>query len=115
MAKSLRSKTKRTFRRIKREDSAYSVAHAARLDRLSSKLAIIKEQAPPVEEEGRDESEDLLDKPENANKMELDTINEPFDIKIKTSGARATRRGLRKMHKAQEKNRSKNARFRHRR
>jgi hypothetical protein len=47
MAKSLRSKTKRTFRRIKREDSAFSVAHAARLERLSSKLAKVKEQ--PVE------------------------------------------------------------------
>ena len=57
MAKSLRSKTKRTFRRIKREDSAFSVAHAARLERLNSKLSIIKAlPKPQVEEEGQEES-----------------------------------------------------------
>lgn len=38
MGKSLRSKTKRTFRAKKREDSVYAVVHAARLNRLNSKL-----------------------------------------------------------------------------
>lgn len=38
MAKSLRSKTKRTFRRAKRTSGTYAVADAARLQRLSSKL-----------------------------------------------------------------------------
>ncbi|KAB5593639.1 hypothetical protein CTheo_2932 [Ceratobasidium theobromae] len=39
MAKSMRSKSKRAFRRIKRESGVYAAAHAARLERLSSKLA----------------------------------------------------------------------------
>ncbi|GJJ07357.1 hypothetical protein Clacol_001558 [Clathrus columnatus] len=38
MAKSLRSKTKRSFRRVKRESGTYAVADATRLERLSSKL-----------------------------------------------------------------------------
>jgi len=38
MAKSLRSKTKRTFRRVKRESGVFATADAARLQRLSSKL-----------------------------------------------------------------------------
>jgi hypothetical protein len=50
MAKSTRSKTKRSFRRAKREEfekSTYAVTHAARLERLSRKLAVIA-QAPGV-------------------------------------------------------------------
>jgi hypothetical protein len=50
MAKSTRSKTKRSFRRAKREEfekSTYAVTHAARLERLSRKLAVIA-QAPVV-------------------------------------------------------------------
>jgi hypothetical protein len=39
MAKSTRSKTKRSFRRVKREDTIYAVTHAQRLERLSKKLA----------------------------------------------------------------------------
>lgn len=38
MAKSLRSKTKRTFRRVKRESGVFAAADAARLHRLSAKL-----------------------------------------------------------------------------
>ncbi|CAE6428954.1 unnamed protein product [Rhizoctonia solani] len=39
MAKSMRSKSKRAFRRTKREEGVYAAVHAARLERLSSKLA----------------------------------------------------------------------------
>ncbi|KZO92214.1 hypothetical protein CALVIDRAFT_541243 [Calocera viscosa TUFC12733] len=39
MAKGLRSKVKRSFRRAKREDSVYAATHAARVNRLHSKLA----------------------------------------------------------------------------
>jgi len=39
MGKSIRSKSKRTFRRTKREEGTFAVADAARLQRLSSKLA----------------------------------------------------------------------------
>lgn len=58
MAKSLRSKTKRSFRRIKREESVFAVAHAARLERLSSKLADIKSQPPPQREEEEREGDE---------------------------------------------------------
>lgn len=39
MAKSMRSKTKRAFRRTKREAGVFAAADAARLERLSKKLA----------------------------------------------------------------------------
>jgi hypothetical protein len=39
MAKSMRSKSKRAFRRTKRETGVYAAADAARLERLSSRLA----------------------------------------------------------------------------
>ncbi|EJT97680.1 hypothetical protein DACRYDRAFT_59044 [Dacryopinax primogenitus] len=39
MAKGLRSKVKRSFRRAKREDSVYAATHAARVERLHRKLA----------------------------------------------------------------------------
>ncbi|KAI5826772.1 hypothetical protein K523DRAFT_248280 [Schizophyllum commune Tattone D] len=38
MAKSLRSKVKRSFRNKKREDSVYAATEAARLERLNAKL-----------------------------------------------------------------------------
>ena len=41
MAKSTRSKVKRSFRKAKRDDSVFAVAHAARLERLSQKLVAI--------------------------------------------------------------------------
>ena len=57
MAKSLRSKSKRSFRRVKRENSAFSVAHAVRLERLSAKLAGIKAQPPPPPPVNEDDEE----------------------------------------------------------
>jgi hypothetical protein len=41
MAKSTRSKVKRSFRKAKRDDSIFAVTHAARLGRLSQKLTAI--------------------------------------------------------------------------
>jgi YBL028C ribosome biogenesis factor, N-terminal domain len=38
MAKSLRSKTKRAFRRVKRESGVFAAADAARMHRLSARL-----------------------------------------------------------------------------
>ncbi|KAG6820439.1 hypothetical protein H0H93_000435 [Arthromyces matolae] len=40
MAKSIRSKTKRSYRNKKREDSVYAANEAARLHRLNAKLAV---------------------------------------------------------------------------
>jgi hypothetical protein len=41
MAKSLRSKTKRTYRNKKREEGVYAATEAARLHRLNSKLMAV--------------------------------------------------------------------------
>ena len=41
MAKSIRSKAKRSFRAKKREDGIYAATEAARLQRLTTKLAVI--------------------------------------------------------------------------
>lgn len=48
MAKSLRSKSKRSFRSKKRDSGKYAVADAARLNRLNAKLAAVKEKDRPV-------------------------------------------------------------------
>jgi len=47
MAKSLRSKSKRSFRSKKRESGKYAVADAARLDRLNARLVVVKEKDRP--------------------------------------------------------------------
>ncbi|KAG9317233.1 hypothetical protein JVU11DRAFT_1426 [Chiua virens] len=53
MAKSLRSKSKRSYRAKKRETGKYAAAEAARLHRLNAKLAVIKSQPEEdVAEEG---------------------------------------------------------------
>ncbi|KAG5646412.1 hypothetical protein DXG03_003462 [Asterophora parasitica] len=57
MAKSIRSKAKRTFRSKKREDGVYAATEAARLHRLNAKLvsAALKEpEEEPIENEGGD-------------------------------------------------------------
>ncbi|KAF5321920.1 hypothetical protein D9619_000955 [Psilocybe cf. subviscida] len=55
MAKSLRSKVKRSFRSKKRETGVYAAADAARLNRLNSKLVQVTkgetEPSEPVEED----------------------------------------------------------------
>lgn len=63
MAKSLRSKTKRSFRNKKREEGIYAATEAARLNRLNSKLVATaskdKDGDVPIgdaEEEEGDES-----------------------------------------------------------
>lgn len=63
MAKSMRSKVKRTFRRSKREaaTSAYQITEAARLERLSSRLRAKFEDSPTVENEGEDGEVPLKD------------------------------------------------------
>jgi len=61
MAKSLRSKAKRSFRSKKRETGVYAAAEAARLHRLNSKLTSVatvdKDESLPLEdmEEGADD------------------------------------------------------------
>ena len=51
MGKSIRSKSKRAYRRTKRETGTFAAADAARLQRLSLKLAQRKEAAAPAEDD----------------------------------------------------------------
>jgi len=101
MAKSLRSKSKRTFRRMKREDSAFAVAHATRLQRLSAKLKGSTQTEPATSAPEVDETSDAVDadiptEHTEESGMELDAT--PVSSKISTSGPRATRRGQRKFN-----------------
>ena len=48
MAKSLRSKSKRSFRSKKRESGKYAAAEAARLNRVHAKLAAVKDTDRPI-------------------------------------------------------------------
>jgi hypothetical protein len=59
MAKSIRSKAKRSFRSKKRETGVYAATEAARLHRLNSKLTSVTstskdEEIPPEDEGGED-------------------------------------------------------------
>lgn len=59
MAKSTRSKTKRSFRRAKREEyekSTYAATHAARLDRLNKKLAAIAQPSTSILQLGEEDT-----------------------------------------------------------
>jgi len=56
MAKSIRSKAKRSFRAKKREDGIYAATEAARLQRLTTKLAVVtskdaEEEVPQIGKE----------------------------------------------------------------
>ncbi|PVF97252.1 hypothetical protein CPB86DRAFT_786058 [Serendipita vermifera] len=89
MAKSTRSKTKRAYRRVKREDSVYAVAHAARLDRLGKKLADIANITQPSmhTEEDDDRSEGRLDMDEQGWPIfALFGLIDPDDISTLTIG-----------------------------
>ncbi|CAG8728798.1 5221_t:CDS:1, partial [Acaulospora colombiana] len=89
MAKSTRSKTKRAYRKVKREDSVYAVAHAARLDRLSKKLADIANVTEPSThpEKDDDSSEERLDMDEQGWPIfALFGLIDPDDISIFTIG-----------------------------
>lgn len=59
MAKSTRSKAKRTFRRVKREDGVFAATHAARLERLNQKLATIaRTDKPRTKTDGEEMTEE---------------------------------------------------------
>ena len=59
MAKSLRSKSKRSFRSKKRESGKYAAAAAARLDRLNAKLVVLKDRHPRPATPPLDAAEDM--------------------------------------------------------
>lgn len=55
MAKSIRSKAKRSFRAKKREEGVYAATAAARLERLNSKLVATVNSEAPLHSDNEDE------------------------------------------------------------
>ena len=87
MAKSTRSKVKRSFRKAKRDDSVFAIAHAARLERLSQKLATIaRPTAAPKTLEQAEETieEELVEEPEGWHFYALFGLVDPDAITIDT-------------------------------
>ncbi|KAH7345259.1 hypothetical protein B0J17DRAFT_639046 [Rhizoctonia solani] len=94
MAKSTRSKSKRAFRRTKREEGVYAAVHAARLERLSSKLVakISADKDGDQAMEGEEPTEEQVEGGEDAV-MSTETERESTaPKKISTSGPRGSRR-----------------------
>ncbi|EUC53726.1 genomic scaffold, msy-sf-9 protein, putative [Rhizoctonia solani AG-3 Rhs1AP] len=83
MAKSTRSKSKRAFRRHKREDGVYAATDAARLQRLSAKLAA-KISADKDGDQEMGEEEDT--------EQQVEGGESAAPKKISTSGPRGSRR-----------------------
>lgn len=102
MAKSTRSKVKRHYRAKKREEGVYAAVEAARLERLSAKLAVVRnrDRDGDVEldlEEGEDRTPEAVQSgPSNADVMDLDAGEASADVssekKISTHGRRESRR-----------------------
>ncbi|KDR83349.1 hypothetical protein GALMADRAFT_634884 [Galerina marginata CBS 339.88] len=96
MAKSLRSKVKRSFRSKKRESGVYAAAEAGRLNRLNTKLIQVQKASdgdvPIGEAEGDEEipaqgpDDSLQDQPDS---MSIDT-QKPHQVS--THGPRGSRR-----------------------
>ncbi|KAJ7086674.1 hypothetical protein C8R44DRAFT_820765 [Mycena epipterygia] len=98
MAKSTRSKVKRSFRSKKRETGIYAATEAARLNRLHAKLSSVasKEDPPQMDADGMEDGEDL---PAEANQdstpadsMEVDAGGSKKSERISTHGPRGSRR-----------------------
>ncbi|OCH94260.1 hypothetical protein OBBRIDRAFT_723036 [Obba rivulosa] len=96
MAKSTRSKVKRSFRAKKRTEGVYAATEAARLARLHAKLKVLtaqdKDGDVPIEEESGPTAEGADADIEDA--MDLDNGSSPSTStqKISTHGPRGSRR-----------------------
>ncbi|KJA24498.1 hypothetical protein HYPSUDRAFT_76348 [Hypholoma sublateritium FD-334 SS-4] len=98
MAKSLRSKVKRSFRNKKRETGVYAAASAARLNRLNAKLIEVTKKAPigaiqvGAEEENTEDipAQEPVDSEENAPDAMAIDAEQPK--KVSTHGPRNSRR-----------------------
>ncbi|KAL8280006.1 hypothetical protein RQP46_007587 [Phenoliferia psychrophenolica] len=109
MAKSLKSKSMRQFRKIKRDDpkSAFRVAEDARLARLSSKLSASlakpKELTDKEEYLRKQDGYEEIEPVEGSSKdMEVEgekVEGEGEDVKVSTSGPRMSRRESYRAHK----------------
>ncbi|KAF6762760.1 hypothetical protein DFP72DRAFT_876866 [Ephemerocybe angulata] len=98
MAKSLRSKVKRSFRNKKREEGVYAAVHAARLQRLNSKLIETAKKDvngdvsldAPADEESADVPAEQNAAETQPDAMAIDASADPK--RISTSGPRNSRR-----------------------
>ncbi|KDQ29124.1 hypothetical protein PLEOSDRAFT_1075936 [Pleurotus ostreatus PC15] len=85
MAKSTRSKVKRSYRHKKREEGVYAATEAARLNRMNAKLLAVAAAPKPLVEEEKDADDE-------------DEMRAPMDIvgdaptRISTHGPRGSRR-----------------------
>lgn len=92
MAKSARSKVKRSFRRAKRDDSIFAVTHAARLGRLSQKLAAIAQPTAALNtlEQAEDTiEEESVEGPEGWHFYALFGLVDPETISVDTMTSRS--------------------------
>ncbi|KAG6378479.1 hypothetical protein JVT61DRAFT_12739 [Boletus reticuloceps] len=72
MAKSLRSKSKRSFRAKKRESGKYAAAEAARLNRLNTKLAAVKDKVLALPEAAE---EVMVTEDQDQGSYDLETLS----------------------------------------
>ncbi|KAJ7638630.1 hypothetical protein FB45DRAFT_903403, partial [Roridomyces roridus] len=100
MAKSTRSKVKRSFRSVKRTEGVYAAVEAARLNRLHAKLSQVASRSAPRPEKDEEEMDaDAQDKDlpvetldeslPGADSMQVDADSSK---KISTHGPRNSRR-----------------------
>ncbi|KAJ6516085.1 hypothetical protein C8R45DRAFT_958744 [Mycena sanguinolenta] len=100
MAKSMRSKVKRSYRANKRETGIYAATEAARLNRLHAKLsAVVSRDIPPQDDEEtmeEGEGEELpaegADQDPTGESMQLDGEGTEKTERISTHGPRGSRR-----------------------
>merc|ERR1711939_1045245 len=95
MAKSLRSKSKRAFRRVKREDpkSDYAIRDKIRLQRLNGKLKVL---TPVDRSDDEDEEEEVFDgdgMQEDKPEGEAASSAKPKPAKSTTTGAASVTKG----------------------
>lgn len=91
MAKSTRSKVKRSFRKAKRDDSIFAVTHAARLGRLSQKLAAIARPTAALntlEQSEETIEEETVEDPEGWHFYALFGLVDPDAITVDTMTSR---------------------------
>ncbi|KAF8138212.1 hypothetical protein EV363DRAFT_1580062 [Boletus edulis] len=97
MAKSLRSKSKRSFRAKKRESGKYAAAEAARLNRLNTKLAAVKDKVLALPEAAEEvmvtEDQDPVWSIDNLETMSVDGLDRAEErlVAVSTHGPRGSR------------------------
>ncbi|KAL4265635.1 DUF2423 domain-containing protein [Pleurotus pulmonarius] len=97
MAKSTRSKVKRSYRHKKREEGVYAATEAARLNRMNAKLLAVAAAPKPQVEEERDDEDEMRAEEDRAqgtveeNTAPMDTVDDA-PTRISTHGPRGSRR-----------------------